>query len=68
MTEIVWRLEVDDAEALAKFLAEALDNLYLEGSELEAQLTRWLAELQELRTQRARYDALLQPSMEVLLT
>jgi hypothetical protein len=68
VTEIVWRLEVDDAEALAKFLAEALDNLYLEGSELEAQLTRWLAELQELRTQRARYDALLQPSMEVLLT
>jgi hypothetical protein len=49
-------------------LAEALDNLYLEGSELEAHLTRWLAELQELRTQRARYDALLQPSMEVLLT
>jgi hypothetical protein len=68
MSEIVWRLDLADAEALAKFLAEALDNLYLEGSELEAQLTRWLAELQELRTQRARYDALLQPSMEVLLT
>ncbi len=68
MTEIVWRLDLADAEALAKFLAEALDNLYLDGSELEAQLTRWLAELQELRTQRARYDALLQPSMEVLLT
>ena len=68
MSEIVWRLELSDADDLAEFLAEAIDNLYLEGSELEEHLTRWLAELTQLCTQRARYDALLQPSMEVLLT
>jgi len=69
MSEIIWRLEVSEAEEFVQFLSEALENLYFEPeSELEERLMRWLAELQELRTQRARYDALLQPSMEVLLT
>jgi hypothetical protein len=68
-SEIIWSLDDGDAQALLTFLSEALENLYFEPeSELEQRLKRWVAELQELRTQRARYDALLQPSMEVLLT
>ena len=69
MSEIVWRLDQADAEEFIQFLSEALENLYFEPeSELEQRLMRWVNELTELCTQRARYDALLQPSMEVLLT
>jgi hypothetical protein len=64
MSEIVWQLDASDATALVEFLTGALDNLYFdEGDQLEEQLTRWLAELQELRTQRTRYDALFQPQL-----
>jgi len=69
MAEIIWRLDQADAEEFVQFLSEALENLYFEPeSELEQRLMRWVNELTELCTQRARYDALLQPSMEVLLT
>jgi len=69
VSEIVWRLDQADAEEFIQFLSEALENLYFEPeSELEQRLMRWVNELTELCTQRARYDALLQPSMEVLLT
>jgi len=69
MSEIVWRLDQAEAEEFVQFLSEALENLYFEPeSELEERLMRWVNELTQLCTQRARYDALLQPSMEVLLT
>jgi len=69
MAEIIWRLDQGDAEEFVQFLTEALENLYFEpDSELEQRLMRWVNELTELCTQRARYAALLQPSMEVLLT
>ena len=69
MSEIVWRLELTEAEEFVQFLSEALENLYFEpDSELEQRLMRWVNELSDLCTQRARYDALLQPSMEALLT
>ena len=63
-SEITWDLNDADAQALVTFLSEALENLYFEPeSELEQRLTRWVAELQELRNQRARYDALFQPAL-----
>jgi hypothetical protein len=64
MSEIIWRLDEADTDALIMFLYGALEDLYFEtGDELEEQLTRWLGELEELRTQRARYEALFQPAL-----
>jgi len=55
-------MDVGDAAALATFLDDALDNLYFDqGDELEERLMRWKSELEGVLSQRARYDALLQP-------
>jgi len=62
VSEITWRMDVGDAAALATFLDDALDNLYFDqGDELEERLMRWKSELEGVLSQRARYDALLQP-------
>jgi hypothetical protein len=60
---ITWALDDADAAALMTFLSEALENLYWPESELEQRLERWVLELQELSTQRARYEALFQPAL-----
>lgn len=62
MSEVIWRLDTDDAEQLARVLAEAVEYGFVDEDDL-APVERYVSELLGLVKQQRDYDATIQPGL-----
>jgi hypothetical protein len=62
VSEIIWRLDTDDAAHLARVLGEVVEAEFVDEDDL-ADVNRYVSELLGLVKQQRDYDATIQPGL-----